>query len=94
MNASKAGTVVLIMGGVGLVYLAVTGYAGGVWDALKGPKPDAGAATGSGVAGGVSRALGRGMGGAVSNLPYSYSGYFYPLPSGGVMTSNAGRWGP
>jgi len=36
--SSKAGSIGLILGGVALVYLAATGYAGGVWEALKGPK--------------------------------------------------------
>ena len=90
--SSKAGSIVLILGGVTLVYLAATGYAGGVWEALKGPKGDVPANSGTGQAGGASRALGRGMGGQVSNVPYIDRGVFYPSPSGGMMVSDAGIW--
>ena len=99
MTGSKAGSIVLILGGVALVYLAATGYAGGVWEALKGPgggpAANAGAepqAAGDARAGGASRALGRGMGGQVSNLPYIDRGVFYPSPAGGMMASDAGVW--
>lgn len=89
---SKAGSIGLILGGVALVYLAATGYAGGVWEALKGPKSGVPATAGTGQAGGASRALGRGMGGQVSNIPYVDRGVFYPSPSGGMMVSDAGIW--
>ena len=102
MNAQKTGSVVLILGGVALVYLAVTGYAGNVWNALKG---EGLAAPGSGSeteakkptgptyeAGGVSRALGRGRGGQVSNLPYRDKGVYYPSPAGGMLVSDQGIW--
>lgn len=91
--SSKAGSIGLILGGVALVYLAATGYAGGVWEALKGPKggPTA-AAQSTQTGGGESRALGRGMGGQVSNIPVIDKGVFYPSPSGGMMASDAGVW--
>jgi hypothetical protein len=108
--SSKAGSIGLILGGVALVYLAATGYAGGVWDALHGPgwkkdegvPADAGGGGGKPVeykqaggyaqAGGASRALGRGMGGQVSNMPYVDRGVFYASPSGGMMVSDSGIW--
>lgn len=99
--SSKAGSIGLILGGVALVYLAATGYAGGVWDALKGPKSGVAANAGTdpvpmkagyAQAVGASRALGRGMGGQVSNMPYVDRGVFYPSPSGGMMVSDAGIW--
>ena len=96
---SKAGSIGLILGGVALVYLAATGYAGGVWDALKGPKSGVSANAGTQTqmagyaqAGGGSRALGRGMGGQVSNMPYVDRGVFYASPSGGMMVSDSGIW--
>lgn len=83
----------MILGGVALVYLAATGYAGGVWEALKGPKDSvAVSAAGTGQGGGQDRALGRGMGGQVSNIPVIDKGVFYPSPSGGMMASDAGVW--
>lgn len=93
--SNKAGPIVLILGGVALVYLAATGYAGGVWEALKGPKGSdmaADSAKSTQMAGGASRALGRGMGGQVSNVPYVDKGVFYPSPAGGLMASDAGVW--
>lgn len=99
MNAQKTGSVVLILGGVALVYLAVTGYAGNVWEALKGgglsaPGTSSGATTAPATqkAGGVSRALGRGRGGQVSNVPYRDKGVYYPSPAGGMLVSDQGIW--
>lgn len=107
MNAKSAGSVVLILGGVGLVYLAITGYAGNVWNALKGDGIPADAGTGQGTAtqtqkaggvvqrsqgGGVSRALGRGMAGQVSNRPVVDKGVYYPTPAGGINATDEGIW--
>lgn len=99
----QAGSIVLILGGVGLIYLAATGYLESAWIGLKGgyiggsdssdkpvgkdeePTFRAGDAYGG-------RALGRGRGGQVSNMPTVDKGVYYPGASGGLMASDSGVW--
>jgi hypothetical protein len=101
----QTGAIVLILGGVGLIYLAATGYLESAWIGLRGGYINGGSqipvdsgANGTGVTqqGGDgytgARSLGRGIGGQVSNLPYVDKGVYYPGASGGLMASDAGVW--
>lgn len=99
----QAGSIVLILGGVGLIYLAATGYLESAWIGLKGgyiggSQIPVGSTAGSdnlpqqaGDAYG-GRALGRGRGGQVSNMPTVDKGVYYPGASGGLMASDSGVW--
>ena len=96
----SSGGVVLILGGVALVYLGATGYLASAWNGLRGQ------CAGGGVVGETSttnptgqagdahggRALGRGTGGQVSTIPVVDRGGYYPGPTGALMASDAGVW--
>jgi len=99
----QAGSIVLIFGGVALIYLAATGYLESAWMGLRGQCsgggsqiPEGSNASSTGVQQGGDalgrRSLGRGQGGQVSNVPYVDKGGYYPGPSGALMASDAGVW--